>query len=205
MDKKSPHELTGPDLERRDGSRILVWNRKGRLRLAVVGSSLALAAAGVAGCGTGGDSQVASVGGQAGPNQQGQAPGQGQVPGQGAQGQPTADQQAQFKKFRDCMKKHGVDLPDFSNGPPQGGPPSGFDPTSSKFRSAIQACSKYRPQGVGPGSGGGPPGGDGPPGVGGPPGMGYQGSGAPGAPGNSGSGSGGSQAPAPGSVQTGQS
>ncbi len=152
MEKRRPIDGARPDLEHPDGARMVVWSRRGRLRLAVLGSSLALAAAGAAGCGVGGDGETANA------DQRSSSNGQGQ----GARPQPSADQKAQFKKFRDCMKKNGVDLPDFTNGPPQGGPPAGVDPSSSKFQSAIQACGQYAPQGGGPGAGG-PPGGGGPP------------------------------------------
>src|SRR3954447_18335490 len=138
----------------------LIRSLRGKPRFAVVGSSLAIVAAGVSGCGIGDSSQAADANQPSASNQQGQGQGQGARP------QLSSDQKAQLKKFRDCMKQHGVDVPDFSNGPPEGGPPAGFDPTSSKFRSAIQACGQYAPQGGPPGGAGGPPGGGGPPGMG---------------------------------------
>jgi hypothetical protein len=109
---------------------------------------LAMVAGALAACGTSGSGQTASAGAQAGP-------------GGGGRPQLGADQQAQFAKFRNCMKQHGVDLPDLSRGgPPSGGPPGGVDPTSSKFRSAIRACRGSAPR-MGPpgGFGGAPPGG----------------------------------------------
>lgn len=161
MKKARPLEHGSQDLQQPDGAKAIVWSRRGRIRLAVLGSSAVLAAGAVAGCGSGTDTQAANANGPAGQGQNGQS--------QGGPPQPTSDQREQLKKFRDCMKKNGVDLPDIgSGGPPQGGPPAGVDPSSSKFRSAIQACAQYRPQGGPPG--GGPPSGSG--GTGGPPGMG---------------------------------
>jgi hypothetical protein len=163
MKRARPLDDARDDLKRPDGARTLVWVRRGRIRWAVLGSSLALAAAGVAGCGGDGDATAANAANQ----QSNQA--------QGAPPNLSADQRSQLKKRRDCMKKNGVDLPDFErSGPPQGGPPAGFDPSSSKFRSAIQKCGQYAPQG-------GPPGAGGPPSAGGPPGAsGAQGGGPPG-------------------------
>jgi hypothetical protein len=167
MKRARPMDHSRQDLQRPDGARALVWVRRGRIRWAVLGSSLALAAAGVAGCGSDGDATAANANANAG--QQGNG-------AQGSRPNLSSDQKAQLKKFRDCMKQKGVDLPDFGRGgPPQGGPPAGFDPTSSKFRSAIQKCGQYAPQGGPPGgqgSQGGPPGGTGGAPGGGPPGFG---------------------------------
>jgi hypothetical protein len=46
---------THRDLEHSDGSRTLVWVRKGRVRLAIVGSAAVLAASGAAASGAAGD------------------------------------------------------------------------------------------------------------------------------------------------------
>jgi hypothetical protein len=48
---------THHDLEHSDGSRTIVWVRKGRIRLAVLGSAAVLAAGGSAAYGAAGDDQ----------------------------------------------------------------------------------------------------------------------------------------------------
>jgi hypothetical protein len=114
------------------------WPHNSRLRTAVLGSTLAIAAVGLAACGSSSAPPAATAGA-----------------GQNGRPQISSDQQARFKKFRDCMSSHGVKLPDLSkSGPPSGGPPAGVNPGSSTFQSAIQACRQYAPQ-----MGGGPPGG----------------------------------------------
>jgi hypothetical protein len=149
MNKTRPLDPDRQDLKQPDEGRMLVWSRKGQIRLAVVGSSAVLAAAAVAGCG--GDSEAAA-------NRESNG-------GQGGQPQLPAEQRDRVQKFRDCMEENGVDLPDLSDGPPQGGPPPGIDPMSSEFRSAIQECGQLAPRPGGMhGPPGGPPGGkDGPP------------------------------------------
>jgi len=76
------------------------------------------------------------------------------------------------KAFTDCLKKHGVDLPEGFGGGPGGGtsggpppeaggagtPPAGFDP--AKMQEAQKACQSLAPEGGfggagGPGQGGG--------------------------------------------------
>jgi hypothetical protein len=75
-------------------------------------------------------------------------------------------QQAQFRqafvKFAQCMRSHGVNIPDPSNSTSGG---FGFrrafgsvDRNSPAFRSAITACQSLRPR-FGPGGAGGPGGG----------------------------------------------
>jgi hypothetical protein len=48
---------THHDLEHSDGSRVLIWVRKGRVRLAVLGSAAVLATSGAAAYGAVGDDQ----------------------------------------------------------------------------------------------------------------------------------------------------
>ncbi|MBV8064756.1 MAG: hypothetical protein JOY73_04475 [Actinobacteria bacterium] len=73
-------------------------------------------------------------------------------------GQPTPAQQAQQQKqmleFSVCMRTHGIkDFPD----PSDGGlrirvqPGTSLDPNSPQFQSAMKACQKYGPKGLGPG------------------------------------------------------
>ena len=104
--------------------------------IAVAGASLALAACGSS---SGGDSSAASGTATNGPN---------------------GTQSAAFQKFQQCLKDNGVTLPDRGNRPGGGyGPPAGdrgFDGRGdAKTRKAMQACAKYRPQGMGPGRGSG--------------------------------------------------
>jgi hypothetical protein len=54
----------------------------------------------------------------------------------------TAEQRAQLAELRDCLERQGVDLPE--RGPAGGGARPQIDP------SAIQACSRYLPEGVTP-------------------------------------------------------
>lgn len=69
--------------------------------------------------------------------------------------QPTAAQQKQFQddalKFAECMRQHGIDMPDptFSN---SGGAAlvqqslgTGVDPTSTEFQNAQKACQHLLP------------------------------------------------------------
>jgi len=81
---------------------------------------------------------------------------------------PAAPAQApgsrQFQAFANCLRDHGVDLPQLGRGGPpgQGSPPRtgngppGFNPQDPDVRKAFQACRDKLPQGAGPG--GGPPG-----------------------------------------------
>jgi hypothetical protein len=80
-------------------------------------------------------------------------------------------QQAQFRqafvKFAECMRSHGVNIPDPSTSTGGGfgfrGVFGSVDRNSPAFKSAITACQSVRPRfgrgGGGPGAGGGPPGG----------------------------------------------
>jgi len=80
------------------------------------------------------------------------------APTGGAVGRPralTPAQQAAFKKYTDCMAKHGVKLtfrPAFASGqrpaPASGQQPSGARqiPRSAKFRAAEKACASVRPK-----------------------------------------------------------
>src|SRR4051812_983293 len=107
MKSARPRNHARHDLEQPDGAQTLVWTRRGRVRLAVLGSSVVLAAGAFAGCGAATDgSRVASANGQGSQGSQGNQPQQGQGgqggQGQGGQGQggqppqqggqPTADQ-----------------------------------------------------------------------------------------------------------------
>src|SRR4051794_1061149 len=112
MDNGQPLDAGRRDLEHPDGARMVLWNRGGRVRLAVIGSALALAAGGVAGCGSADGTPEADANQRSASNQQGRS----------APPQVSGDEQSRMKKFRDCMKKNGVDVPDLSSGPPQGGP-----------------------------------------------------------------------------------
>jgi hypothetical protein len=135
-------------IAQRDGRRLLFWSRRGRIRLAVIGSAVALAAGAAAGCGTSDQNSSASDGEERF--------------GQRALGPPelTASERARFRKFRDCLSEHGVELPepgrDGARG--DGGPPPGLDPGDSELQAAMAECGEYAPQGGPPG--GAPPGGD---------------------------------------------
>ena len=86
----------------------------------------------------------------------------------------TPQQRAQFQqqlvKFAECMRSHGIDIPDPQfNGPGPGG--FGFrrafrsiDRNSPAFQSALSACRSLRPRFGRGGPGGGPPPGGGGPG-----------------------------------------
>lgn len=116
--------------------------------LAVAGTSLALVA-----CGSSGDDNASAGSGGGGPTSTTQN-----------------TQRAAFQKFQDCLKDNGVTLPDRGDGnggpPASGAPPTGTDgaPPSGgpgfggqageKTQKAMEACAKYRPQGMGPGRGG---------------------------------------------------
>lgn len=80
--------------------------------------------------------------------------------GNGNQG-PSQQQLDQATKFAQCMRDHGVNMPDPQVAPgggimiratpgPNGGGPQ-MDPNSDQFKQARQACAKYMP-----GSGSGP-------------------------------------------------
>jgi hypothetical protein len=85
-----------------------------------------------------------------------------------------ASQTAALAKYRQCLEDQGVQLPQRRAGAGNGGPPAGADgqpPAGTnaappagggfrgdpKFRKAMQACAKYRPQGAFRGPGGGAP------------------------------------------------
>jgi hypothetical protein len=81
-------------------------------------------------------------------------------------GTPDPARQAQLLQFAQCMRAHGVNIPDPSSGSGGiaiGGPGSGQDinPNSATFQNAQKACQKYLPgkgaglktQGGGSGSG----------------------------------------------------
>jgi hypothetical protein len=70
-------------------------------------------------------------------------------------GQPTAAQQAAFKKFSDCMAKNGVKVnratnrPVIVTGPPSGQQPGAggfFNTKDPKVKKALAKCRKYLPQ-----------------------------------------------------------
>ena len=80
--------------------------------------------------------------------------------------QTKAPRRTQFQAFANCLRDHGIDLPQRGQGgpPSQGSPPPrsgsgapGFNPQDPNVRKALQACRDKLPQGDGPG--GGPPGG----------------------------------------------
>jgi hypothetical protein len=109
--------------------------------IAVAGASIALVACG----GSSGDRSSASSG----------SGGSGTTTN-GAQG-------AAFQKFQQCLKDNGVTLPDRASRPGGGGygPPAGGaggpgfgGQGDAKTQKAMQACAKYRPQGMGQGRGG---------------------------------------------------
>jgi hypothetical protein len=71
----------------------------------------------------------------------------------------SPDPRQQMLRFAQCMRQHGVDLPDPSAdgaitiqhdgggaGPQQSGP-GGLDPNSPSFKAAQTACQKYQPNG----------------------------------------------------------
>jgi hypothetical protein len=145
-------------LAHRDGGRLLVWSRRGRIRVAVLGSAVALVAGGAAGCGSGDQSSSASS--------------EAQRSGQQALGPPqlSASERARFRKFRDCLSEHGVELsqPGRDGPPDDGGPPPGLDSGDSKLQSAMAECGQYAPRGGPPV---GAPSGEAPPEQGGDPGR----------------------------------
>ena len=96
--------------------------------------AVALAAAALAGCGSDSSSAGATAAAPAPPS--------------GAP-QMSAERQAQFEKLRACLKRQGVDLP--AGGP--GGAPGGAGGPPQIDQDAMQACSKYLPQGGPPGMG----------------------------------------------------
>jgi hypothetical protein len=130
-----------PPLADRDGRRLLVWCRRGRIRVAILGSAVALAAGGAAGCGS--DDQSPSASGEA------------QRSGQQAQGPPqlSASEQERFRRFRDCLSEHDVELPEPGGDRPpgDGGPPPGLESRGSKLQAAMAECARYAPTGGPPG------------------------------------------------------
>jgi hypothetical protein len=76
--------------------------------------------------------------------------------------QPTAAEQKQFQdaalKFAQCMRAHGVDMPDPTFGNGGGGVQvqqkmgSGTDPTSAQFQAAQKACQSLMPNRPGSGT-----------------------------------------------------
>lgn len=108
--------------------------------------AVALAAAALAGCGSDSSSAGATASAPAPPS--------------GAP-QMSADRQAQFERLRACLKRQGVDLPAGGPGGPPGGSaggaPGGTGGPPQVDQEAMQACSKYLPQGGPPGMGA-PPG-----------------------------------------------
>jgi hypothetical protein len=71
----------------------------------------------------------------------------------------SPDQRQQMLRFAQCMRQHGVDLPDPNadgaitiqhsdngSGPSQSGP-GGLEPNSPAFQAAQTACQKYQPNG----------------------------------------------------------
>jgi hypothetical protein len=114
--------------------------------LAILGASAALAA-----CGSSSTNSSSAVGATS-------------TTGAAANGKQSAAQE----KFRQCLKDNGVTLPDRGQGrggqsgpgggygPPAGGVPGGAPGgiDNEKFRKAMQACAKLRPQGLGNGPGG---------------------------------------------------
>jgi hypothetical protein len=68
--------------------------------------------------------------------------------------QDQSELQDRLTKFTSCMRKNGVDIPDFTPG--QGGaPPQQIDQNDPKVQKATEACRDQLPQG-GPGGPGGP-------------------------------------------------
>jgi len=125
----------------RDGRRLLVWCRRGRVRVAILGSAVALAAGGAAGCGSGDPSPSAS--------------GEAQRAGQQGLGPPqlSASEQERFRRFRNCLSEQGVELPEAGGDRPpgEGGPPPGLESGDSKLQGAMAECAQYAPSGGPPG------------------------------------------------------
>jgi hypothetical protein len=81
----------------------------------------------------------------------------------GGPGNQTPEERAKFRdaalKFAQCMRSHGVNIPDpqpGNGGIRIGGPGSGVDPNSPTFQNAQKTCEKLlpkRPGGGGPGKG----------------------------------------------------
>src|ERR1041385_1549176 len=72
----------------------------------------------------------------------------------GGQGSPQNNQQMldQAIKFSQCMRDHGVNMPDpqpvGSGGIRIAASPGALDPTSDQFKQAQEACKQYQPKGA---------------------------------------------------------
>ncbi len=70
-------------------------------------------------------------------------------PGEGLQLDP--EQEEAMLKFTECMREHGIDMPDFGGGAVRIGPGEGegeedlpdFDPMSDEFQAAQEACREH--------------------------------------------------------------
>ncbi len=128
-----------------------------RSRFLAIGLAAVLAAGALAGCGSSESSVTTNLDAPAGaPAPTGS---RGGVPnGAGPPGMTSA-MRAQFQKFRTCLEQHGATLP---TGPPQNGsgPPQNGSAPPQIDAAAMQACSRYMPQG---GPQGAPPSGVAPP------------------------------------------
>ncbi|HXM55215.1 MAG TPA: hypothetical protein VOB72_07475 [Candidatus Dormibacteraeota bacterium] len=79
----------------------------------------------------------------------------------GGAGGPRNNQQLldQAIKFSQCMRQHGVNMPDPQSAGGGGiriaASPGAFDPTSDQFEQAQEACKQYQPRGATTGQAGG--------------------------------------------------
>jgi hypothetical protein len=62
------------------------------------------------------------------------------------QATPSAPDPEAMAQFQQCLSEHGVEAPDAAQGPPSGDPSQGSGPSKKMLR-AMQACSRYAPQG----------------------------------------------------------